>query len=712
MKARASPVPQRGFAAATRHSRHMTAVSPVARGRGNTSAGPKKVAEGYSTEDSDEEADRELGRGRGRAPFDDSHGDGARDGNGIVCATRASLRLRSARSRNRSTPALTGRTSRQQVEESPKQRKNAANFASTVAQRNQLLFNAQDLMGSKAGGGGSGGRNRRQSNEGRERSVSPHRPHRNQNQQSGGHKNRGGLQLGGQHHFSSTDGRSTVLDLNRRSVTEGGSHLDLSHMDLGSGSTNISPHQQQHFSPWSSRAQPDAGLQHGSTPGTQLDAAAWTMFGALQSQNRHAADTGIVWPSDGMFSQTSPSMRPPPRSWNGLPTSPSSPTYVTRRAPRSSSSLSSLHLANHKPSAWELLSRDPVNPQGPAVLPRRLLLPFQEHGEEGLHLETDPSFSRFSGSGTLWRQQQQSSVDAAVAATAAAAAAAAAPTPASALPLLPLHARRASASGAAQQLNPRSPHLQLGGSFRSATANAAAAGGAVVNGSGGTGRVMSAMSLLDLSTSHGNGEAPRQPRAVECGHSSGDSEGAVLTLDFTSRGSSAATASAALASLPNPSPELPNGSTAAVAASGPAKEGSGSDNVMAEATQQLQAAGGDGVIEVEEAGPGDVPDPVALNKIRSHVLEIEGRYGRAHPETGKAWLMLARVLEHHCTRWSLCQGERALLSAWEVVSAVQAQADPQALPQSFPQFIFLLEQVRAESFSGVTAELRHVRSQQ
>ncbi|MEW5310217.1 MAG: hypothetical protein WDW38_002034 [Sanguina aurantia] len=626
--------------------------SPIPRSR-RVSA--RKAVEGYTTEESDEEEEADKCGEQRRYRHADR-----------TPSTSALTGRRATGTRGSDTPALTGRTSRP-VDARPRQqrqqRESAANFASTAAQRSQLLSNAQELMGGgppprvSNGGGGSGGALGQR-----------HSPARTDRQPSLGAPSIG-LQLGGGHRFphSAAEGRSNVLDLNRPSMDGRGGHLDLSCMDLGSGSTSISPHQQQQQQQQQRHRGPWCRAHDATTPGIgRLDAAAWGTLNTLQrshSQHRNRSDSGRRRsPGRGFMataaggggggssageSAPAPHQRPPNRSWDGLPTSPPSPpSLTTARAPRAS--LSSLHLSQ-RPSAWELLSRDPVNPQvrfdHPLPTTELLLPPSQEHGaEDGLHLGDPPAFSRFSSSGAHWRQQQQQQQQ--------------------------------------QQTGPPPPRASWSSRWRRASPHLAP---------------VAASDVAERSHRQ-RGERQALGIAAECGHSSGDSEGAVLTLDFGSRASCAATAPAA------PTLENPASAPEAAAAAAPAPEPDGPGGPDAEgfmdarggasaaAVSRLQA--GEAVVCVDEAGPGDVPDPAALNKIRAHVLEIEGRHGRAHPETGKAWLMLARVLEHHCTRWSLRQGERALLSAWEVVSAVQAEADPRSLPQSFPQFIFLLEQMR------------------
>ncbi|GIL62151.1 hypothetical protein Vafri_16422 [Volvox africanus] len=75
---------------------------------------------------------------------------------------------------------------------------------------------------------------------------------------------------------------------------------------------------------------------------------------------------------------------------------------------------------------------------------------------------------------------------------------------------------------------------------------------------------------------------------------------------------------------------------------------------------------------VEAARPGDVPDPGSINRIRQQVLDMEARMGSLHRETGRAYVLLARVLEHKGTFWSLSMAERALMRAWTIVSVVGA----------------------------------------
>lgn len=130
---------------------------------------------------------------------------------------------------------------------------------------------------------------------------------------------------------------------------------------------------------------------------------------------------------------------------------------------------------------------------------------------------------------------------------------------------------------------------------------------------------------------------------------------------------------------------------------------------------------------VEAARPGDVPDPEAINRIRQQVLDVEARMGCLHPEAGRAYMLMARVLEHKGTLWSLGMAERALLRAWTIVSGVgsrrpsesgagtaaaavagvaaAAAAEAGALgagellcqmPDSFKTFQYLMEQIRAK----------------
>ncbi|GLI60954.1 hypothetical protein VaNZ11_003206, partial [Volvox africanus] len=75
---------------------------------------------------------------------------------------------------------------------------------------------------------------------------------------------------------------------------------------------------------------------------------------------------------------------------------------------------------------------------------------------------------------------------------------------------------------------------------------------------------------------------------------------------------------------------------------------------------------------VEAARPGDVPDPSSINRIRQQVLDMEARMGSLNRETGRAYVLMARVLEHKGTFWSLTMAERALMRAWTIVSVVGA----------------------------------------
>lgn len=75
---------------------------------------------------------------------------------------------------------------------------------------------------------------------------------------------------------------------------------------------------------------------------------------------------------------------------------------------------------------------------------------------------------------------------------------------------------------------------------------------------------------------------------------------------------------------------------------------------------------------VEPARAGDVAEADAINRIRQQVMEVEARMGPLHPECGKAYVLLARVLEHKGTLWSLTMAERALLRAWTIVGHATA----------------------------------------
>ncbi|EFJ51231.1 hypothetical protein VOLCADRAFT_88101 [Volvox carteri f. nagariensis] len=85
------------------------------------------------------------------------------------------------------------------------------------------------------------------------------------------------------------------------------------------------------------------------------------------------------------------------------------------------------------------------------------------------------------------------------------------------------------------------------------------------------------------------------------------------------------------------------------------------------------------LLPVDAARQGDVPDPASINRIRQQVLETESRMGPLHPETGRAYVLLARVLEHKGTCWSLSMAERALLRAWTIVSLVSSSRRPSDL---------------------------------
>lgn len=113
--------------------------------------------------------------------------------------------------------------------------------------------------------------------------------------------------------------------------------------------------------------------------------------------------------------------------------------------------------------------------------------------------------------------------------------------------------------------------------------------------------------------------------------------------------------------------------------------------------------------------------------------------GMLHRETGRAYVLLARVLEHKGTAWSLAMAERALLRAWTITgfvtssgaarrrsesgagaAAVAGVAEAAAaeaggagvsellcqLPDSFHTFQFMLEQIRMKQ------SILHVKQQQ
>ncbi|GLC41420.1 hypothetical protein PLESTM_001194100 [Pleodorina starrii] len=106
-------------------------------------------------------------------------------------------------------------------------------------------------------------------------------------------------------------------------------------------------------------------------------------------------------------------------------------------------------------------------------------------------------------------------------------------------------------------------------------------------------------------------------------------------------------------------------------ASGPASGGQASGGAWAQLTllqqQHLKL-----LLPVEPARPGDVPDPDSINRIHQQVLDMESRMGALHPETGRAYVLLARVLEHKGTCWSLAMAERALMRAWTIVGVVSS----------------------------------------
>lgn len=87
--------------------------------------------------------------------------------------------------------------------------------------------------------------------------------------------------------------------------------------------------------------------------------------------------------------------------------------------------------------------------------------------------------------------------------------------------------------------------------------------------------------------------------------------------------------------------------------------------------------------------PMDVVDGHKINVYRQHILFLERVLGNMHPQVGKAYVFLARVLQHEGSRWSLTMAQRALLRAWQILAAMKTKVDPDA-PTSLENFSYLM----------------------
>jgi hypothetical protein len=82
-------------------------------------------------------------------------------------------------------------------------------------------------------------------------------------------------------------------------------------------------------------------------------------------------------------------------------------------------------------------------------------------------------------------------------------------------------------------------------------------------------------------------------------------------------------------------------------------------------------------------------DTEKINMYRQHILFLERVLGSMHPQVGKAYVFLARVLQHEGSRWSLTMAQRALLRAWQILAQMKTRLDPEA-PASLGDFSYLM----------------------
>jgi hypothetical protein len=65
-------------------------------------------------------------------------------------------------------------------------------------------------------------------------------------------------------------------------------------------------------------------------------------------------------------------------------------------------------------------------------------------------------------------------------------------------------------------------------------------------------------------------------------------------------------------------------------------------------------------------------------------------------QVGKAYVFLARVLQHEGSRWSLTMAQRALLRAWQILAQMKTRLDPEA-PASLGDFSYLMGRLQVRS---------------
>lgn len=87
-------------------------------------------------------------------------------------------------------------------------------------------------------------------------------------------------------------------------------------------------------------------------------------------------------------------------------------------------------------------------------------------------------------------------------------------------------------------------------------------------------------------------------------------------------------------------------------------------------------------------GKEDV-DSTKINQYRQHILLLEKLVGNMHPQVGKAYVFLARLLQHEGSKWSVTMAQRALLRAWQILAAMQTKVDP-TTPSSLENFSYLM----------------------
>lgn len=95
------------------------------------------------------------------------------------------------------------------------------------------------------------------------------------------------------------------------------------------------------------------------------------------------------------------------------------------------------------------------------------------------------------------------------------------------------------------------------------------------------------------------------------------------------------------------------------------------------------------VLSSEKVLHADLLDHQKINLYRQHILFLERVLGNTHPQVGKAYIFLTRVLQHEGSRWSLTMAQRALLRSWQILASMSAKIDPES-PASLEPFTYLM----------------------